>query len=104
MTKSWMSGGKSDEAIEKIRGRLKELEEKREALVREKGRKVFEWASYVLTSPSVPKKIDELRHDPTGQELRDVIALYDILNQEILDKEASLGEKLDEQTRYDSLG
>jgi hypothetical protein len=30
--------------------------------------------------------------------------MYELLNQQILDKQALLNEKLDEQARYDSLG
>lgn len=98
-----MSGGKSDEAIEKLRKQVADLEEKREALLRKHARKVFEWASYTLNSPRAPKGLEELRSD-AGQELKEAIALYELLNQEIMDKEASIGEKLDEQARYDSLG
>jgi DNA-binding GntR family transcriptional regulator len=45
-----------------------------------------------------------LRNDIATQDVREIIAVYELLNQEIMDKEASLGEKLDEQARYDSLG
>ena len=34
----------------------------------------------------------------------EVLARYEQLNQEIMDKQALLNEKLDEQTRFDSLG
>ena len=104
MTKSWVSGGKSAEAIEKLRSQVAELEAKREALLQKDKRKVFDWASYVLNSPGAPKDTEGLRRDAYGLEMREIIALYELLSQEIMDKEASLAEKLDEQARYDSLG
>jgi hypothetical protein len=104
MTKSWMSGGKSAEAIEKLRLQLSQLESRRDELVEKHKRKVFDWGSYALNSPTAPKSLDDLRNNPASQEMKEIIALYDLLNQEIMDKEASLNEKLDEQARYDSLG
>lgn len=104
MTKSWVSGGKSSEATERLRKEIVELEEKRDALLEKNKRKVFEWASYVLSSPRAPRDIEGLRHDTNAEELREAVAMYDLLSQQILDKEASLAEKLDEQARYDSLG
>jgi hypothetical protein len=104
MTKSWMSGGKSAEAVEKLRVQLSQLETRRDELVERNKRKVFDWGSYVLNSARVPKNLADLRNDIATQEVREIIAVYELLNQEIMDKEASLGEKLDEQARYDSLG
>jgi hypothetical protein len=104
MNKSWMSGGKSEEAIEKLRLQLSQLEVKRGELVEKNQRKIFDWTSYVLNSALAPKNLDDLRKDVSTQEVKDVIAVYEQLNQEILDKEASLNEKLDDQARYDSLG
>jgi hypothetical protein len=99
-----VSGDKSSEAIEKLRQQVSQLESRREELVNRSKRKVFEWTWYVLNSPRAPKNLDELRNDVVTQEVKEVIALYEQLNQEILDREASLNEKLDEQARYDSLG
>jgi hypothetical protein len=99
-----MSGGKSDEAIEKLRIQLSQLESRRGELIEKNKRRVFDWSVYVLNSPTAPKNLDVLRNDVASQEMREVIAIYELLNQEIMDKEASLNEKLDEQTRYDSLG
>jgi hypothetical protein len=104
LNKSWVSGGKSSEAVERLRQQVSELEEKREQLLQKNKKMVFEWASYALGSPRAPRNLSDLRNEPEGRELRDVIALYDLLNQQIMDKEASLAEKLDEQARYDSLG
>ncbi len=104
MTKSWMSGDKSSEAIEKLRAQLSRLETRREELMEKNKRKVFDWSWYVLNSPKAPKSLEELKVAAATQEVKEAIAIYDQLNQEILDSEASLNEKLDEQTRYDSLG
>lgn len=104
MNKSWVSGGKSDEAIEKLRLQLSQLELKRDELIEKNKRKVFDWSSYVLNSPTAPKNLDTLRSDAADQELKEIIAVYELLNQQIMDREASLNEKLDEQARYDSLG
>ncbi|MDA4136886.1 MAG: hypothetical protein OK449_07840 [Thaumarchaeota archaeon] len=67
-------------------------------------RKVFDWASYALISSTAPKNLEELRNGIGSQEMKEIVAIYELLNQEIMDKEASLNEKLDEQARYDSLG
>ena len=104
MNKSWKSGGKSSEAIDKLRTQLSQLETRRDELVEKNKLKVFDWSSYVLNSVRAPKSLADLRGDIASQEMKEIIAVYDLLNQEILDKEASLGEKLDEQARYDSLG
>ncbi len=103
MNESWVSGSKNTEAIDKLRTEIAGLEQRRDELLDKNKRKVFEWASYVLSSPRAPKDLDSIRHEESGQEARDVVALYELLTQEILDKEASLGEKLDDQARSDSL-
>ena len=103
MNKSWVSGSKNTEAIEKLRAEISGLERKREELLDKNKRKIFEWASYILSSPRAPKDLDLIRHEEGGQEVREIVALYELLTQEILDKEASLGEKLDDQTRSDTL-
>jgi signal transduction protein with GAF and PtsI domain len=104
LTKSWTSGGKSTEAIEKLRLRLSQLESKRDELVEKNKHKVFDWGSYALNSATAPKNLEELRNSIASQEVKEIVAIYELLNQEIMDKEASLNEKLDEQARYDSLG
>ena len=104
MNKSWVSGGRNSEAVEKLREQVAELEGRREELLRKNGKKILDWALYVLTSPHAPKDLGRLRDDPEARELRETVALYERLNQQIMDKEASIAEKLDEQTRYDSLG
>lgn len=104
MTKSWASGEKGTEAIEKLRTQIAELERRREELLARNGRKVFDWASFVLGSSAAPNSAEDLRDHPASQEIREVVALYDQLSQQLLDKEAVLNEKLDEQARSDSLG
>jgi hypothetical protein len=104
MTKSWMSGDKSSEGIEKLRLQISQLEARRDELLEKNKRKVFDWGWYVLSSPKAPKDLEEIRSDAFSQEAKEIIALYEQLNQEILEKEAALGEKLDEQARNDSLG
>jgi hypothetical protein len=104
MNKSWMSGDKSSEGIEKLRAQIAQLEARRDDLLEKNKRKVFDWGWYVLNSVKAPKNLDELRNDAVSQEAKEVIAVYEQLNQEILEKESLLGEKLDEQARYDSLG
>jgi len=99
-----MSGDKGSEAIERLRAQLTQLEHRRDELVEVNKRRVFDWGFYVLNSPRAPKSLEELRTDAASQEVREAIALYEQLNQEILDKESSLNEKLDEQARNDSLG
>lgn len=104
MTKSWTSGDKGSEAVDKLRTQVTEIERKLEELVEKNERQVFDWASFVLGSPTAPATVRNLRDHQASQEIKDVIALYDLLRQQLLDKEAMLNEKLDEQARYDSLG
>jgi len=104
MNKSWVSGDKSTEGIEKLRLQISQLEARRDELLEKNKRKVFDWGWYVLNSSNAPKSLDELRRDPASEETKEIIAVYELLNQEIMEKESLLGEKLDEQTRYDSLG
>jgi hypothetical protein len=104
MTKSWASGEKGTEAIDKLRLQVTELEAKRDELVEKNKRRVFEWASFVLTSSAAPSTLRDLRDYLGSSDVKEVLAIYELLNQQILDKEALLNEKLDEQARYDSLG
>ena len=104
MTKSWASGEKGTEAIDKLRAEISELERKQDELVRRSERRVFDWASFALGSRAAPSSVKDLRDHPASQEIREVLAVYDQLNQQMLDKQAVLNEKLDEQARSDSLG
>ncbi len=104
MTKSWASGAKGTEAIDKLRLQIEELEKKRDELVEKNKLRVFEWGSFVLSSAAAPPSVRELRDHAASLEIKEVIAMFELLNQQILDKQALLNEKLDEQARSDSLG
>lgn len=104
MNKSWVSGDKSTEGIEKLRVQISQLEVRRDELLDKNKRKVFDWGWYVLNSANAPRSLDELRRDAASEEAKEIIAVYELLNQEIMEKESLLGEKLDEQARHDSLG
>ena len=94
--KTWVSGGQSSEAIDKIRGELAELENKRDALLELSKSKLFQWASRSLKSG--------IQDDKLTSEVREVIAEYDSLLQIIFDKEVLLSERLDAQAKFESLG
>jgi phage host-nuclease inhibitor protein Gam len=104
MNKSWVSGGKSSEAIDRLRAQIEELERKRDELTEKNKRMLFEWGSFAMTSNAAPTTVGELRAHAASQEVREVLAIYELLNQQILDKQSLLNEKLDEQARYDSMG
>jgi len=99
-----MSGGKGTEAIDRLRSQIAEMETKRDELVEKNKRRVFDWGAFVFGSGTTPSTIIELRDHLASQDVKEVLALYELLNQQILDKQALLNEKLDEQARYDSLG
>lgn len=104
LTKSWVAGDRNSEVVEKLREQISQLEAKREELMEKNKRGVFDWAYYVLNSPRAPKSLDELRNDAGAQEVKDAIVLYELLSRQIMDNEVSLNNKLDEQTRNDTLG
>jgi hypothetical protein len=104
MTKSWVSGGKNSDLAERLRAEITELESARDELVEKNKKAVFEWSSFILNSRSAPRDADGIRDHPLTQEVRDVLARYERLNQQILDKQVTLNEKLDEQAKFDSLG
>jgi phage host-nuclease inhibitor protein Gam len=104
MTKSWASGEKGTEAIDKLRLQIANLEAKRDELVERNKRRVFEWGLFILNSNAAPPSLKELREHEASAEIKEVFALYEVLSQQILDKQALLNEKLDEQSRSDSLG
>ena len=95
MVRTWVSGGQSSEAIDKIRAELEELEKKRNALIDANKSKIFEWASRALRSGD---------NERLASEVKEIIAEYDSLSQTIFDKEVLLSERLDEQAKFDSLG
>jgi hypothetical protein len=94
MVRTWVSGGQSTEAIDKIRSELAELEKKRDDLIDANKSKIFQWASRVVKANGVE----------IPNEVKEIIAEYDSLVQTIFDKEVLLSERLDEQAKFDSLG
>lgn len=104
MTKSWVSGGKSTEVIEKLRHEISDLEGKRDALVERKKKMVFEWSSFVFNFDNVPKSVEDLLRHPLSEGVKDVLLEYESLNRQIMDKQVRLNEKLDDQAKFDSLG
>jgi protein subunit release factor A len=99
LTKSWASGEKGNEAVDKLRSQIAELERRQEDLVSRNGRKLFDWASFAMGSSVAPNSVKDLRDHPASREVMETIALYEQLSQQLLDKQAMLNEKLDEQTR-----
>jgi outer membrane murein-binding lipoprotein Lpp len=96
MVRTWVSGGQSSEAVDKIRIELSELEKKRDELIDTNKSKIFQWAARVVKSGSATDKL--------ASEVKEIIAEYDSLCQTIFDKEVLLSERLDEQAKFDSLG
>jgi hypothetical protein len=104
VTKSWVSGGRSSDSIDKLRIEISDLERQRDELVEANKRRIFEWGSLVANSSNrapVSSSADARYFD---QEVTEILAKYNFLNQSILDKEMLLNEKLDEQSKLDSLG
>lgn len=95
MVRTWVSGGESSEAIDKIRSELAELEKKRDALIDANKSKIFEWASRAVKSSNAGS---------LASEVKEILAEYDSLRQTIFDKEVLLSERLDAQAKFDSLG
>jgi len=104
MTKSWVSGGKNVDLAERLRREISELEAARDELVEKNKKAVFEWSSFILNSRNAPRDADGIRDHPATQDVRDALARYEQLNQQIMDKQVLLNEKLDEQSKFDSLG
>ncbi len=104
MTKSWVSGGRSVDLIEKLRNELSDLEAKRDELVEKNKRILFDWASFALNSKSRPQDPEFLWNHSITQEIREVIAKYETINQTIMEKQALLNDRLDQQAKIDSLG
>ncbi len=104
MTKSWVSGGRSGDLVEKLRNELSALEATRDELVEMNKRVVFDWASFALNSKSKQQDPEFLWDHSVTQEIREVISSYETINQRIMEKQALLNDKLDEQAKLDSLG
>jgi hypothetical protein len=104
LTKSWVSGGRSGEHVERLRGEISELEARRDELLEKHKRTVFDWASFALGSKDRQGGADSLWDHPATREIQEIISNYEMVNQTILDKQAHLNDKLDEQAKLDSLG
>ena len=59
MTKTWVSGSKGAEVVERLQKELSELEARRDELVRANSKKLIEWADAVFNSRNKPKSVDE---------------------------------------------
>ena len=104
MTKSWVSGGRSGDLIEKLRKELSELEAKRDELVEKNKRTLFDWASFAFGSRSRHGDPNFVWDHSATREVKEVVSSYESVNQRIMEKQALLNDKLDEQAKLDSLG
>lgn len=97
MVRTWVSGNQNNAAADKLREEISNLEAKRDALIDSHKSILFQWASSTL-------KNGNRVSDKLSNEVREIIAEYDSINQTIFDKEVLLSERLDEQAKFDSLG
>ena len=104
MTKSWVSGGRNIDLTERLRREIGDLEAARDELIEKNKKSVFEWSSFILNSRNAPRDMEGIRDHALTRDVGDVLARYESLNQQIMDKQVSLNEKLDEQAKFDSLG
>ena len=97
MVRTWVSGGQSSKVVDKLRQEISDLDTKRDALIDSNKAKIFQWASSAL-------RIGKIKEATFANDILEVIAEFDSLNQTIFDKEVLLSERLDEQAKFDSLG
>jgi len=97
MVRTWVSGGQNSEVVDKLRQEISNLEAKRDSLVDSNRSKIFQWASSVVRNGYT-------RGANLSNDIIEIIAEYDSINQTIFDKEVLLSERLDEQAKFDSLG
>ena len=103
MTKSWVSGGKNTDLVDKLRVEISDLETAKENLVELNKKELFDWAYFALYSGNAPKDLGELRNHPASQQMKDVVARWEAINHQLLEKQVRLNDKLDEEARFDSL-
>jgi outer membrane murein-binding lipoprotein Lpp len=96
LVRTWVSGGRSSDVIDKLRREIEELEAKKDKLMDENKPTVFEWTSRMMRSAKV--------NDELTRKVGEIVAEFDSITQEIVEKEVTLSERLDEQTKLDSLG
>ncbi len=104
MTKSWVSGGRSGDLIEKLRNELSALETERDELVEKNKRIVFDWAAFALDSKGKQRDPEFLWNHSVTREISEIISSYETINHRVMEKQALLNDKLDEQAKLDSLG
>jgi len=97
MVRTWVSGGQNSEVLDKLRQEIADLEIKRDKLVDSGKSKIFQWASRVLKTGSIPE-------GNLTKEVREIILEYESITQTLFDKEVLLSERMDEQAKFDSLG
>jgi len=97
MVRTWVSGGQNTEVVDRLRREIADLEAKLDKLVESNKSKLFQWASRVLKTENVPP-------GNLTKEIREIMAEYESITQELFDKEVLLSERMDEQAKFDSLG
>jgi hypothetical protein len=97
MVRTWVSGGQNTEVVDRLRREIADLEARRDKLVDAKKSKLFQWASSALKSEAIPS-------GNLTKEIKEILAEYESITQELFDKEVLLSERMDEQAKFDSLG
>jgi len=97
MVRTWVSGGQNTEVVDRLRMEIADLEARRDKLVDSKKSKLFQWASSVLKTERIPA-------GNLTKEIKEIMAEYESITQELFDKEVLLSERMDEQAKFDSLG
>jgi hypothetical protein len=97
MVRTWVSGGQNTEVVDRLRREIADLEARRDKLVDSNKSKLFQWASRALKGDNIPA-------GNLTKEIREILAEYESITQELFDKEVLLSERMDEQAKFDSLG
>ena len=97
MVRTWVSGGQNSEVVDRLRKEISTLEADRDKLIDSNKTKVFQWVSSALKAGRIPD-------GNLTKEIREIISEYESVAQTLFDKEVLLSERMDEQTKFDSLG
>jgi hypothetical protein len=97
MVRTWVSGGQNSEVVDKLRRDIATLETERDKLIDGNKAKIFQWVSGALRAGKIPE-------GNLTKEVRETISEYESITQTLFDKEVLLSERMDEQTKFDSLG
>jgi hypothetical protein len=97
MVRTWVSGGQNTEVVDRLRKDIASLETDRDKLIDSQKSKVFQWVSSTLKTGRIPE-------GNLTKEVREIISEYESITQTLFDKEVLLSERMDEQTKFDSLG